>query len=235
LPERIDGTGITFRRRAPVLGAARPSVYYCRCPKFPSRVASGNLRGFFLAEIHSPRLKEPGPPVYKPLVNFLLLGLLLAAVWLLFSGLYKPVLLGLGVVSVLITLLITWRMNIVDATTHPIWAAIRYVPYWPWLGIEIIKSSFDVARRVLSPSMPISPTVVDFDSSQQTMVGRVVLANSITLTPGTVTLDVDGQRLRVHALSRDTIAALLEGEMDRRISRAEARLRAPRPGEAGAP
>lgn len=172
--------------------------------------------------------------MYKPLVNFLLFGVLLAAIWLLLSGLYKPVLLGLGTVSVLLTLLLTWRMNILDAYTHPIWAGIRYVPYWPWLSIEIVKSSFDVARRVLSPSMPISPTMFEIDGSQLTRVGRVVYANSITLTPGTVTLDVDGQRLRVHALSRDTIEELLEGEMDRRITRAEGRLGSPRADEAGA-
>nr|WP_240902267.1 Na+/H+ antiporter subunit E [Wenzhouxiangella sp. XN24] len=162
------------------------------------------------------------------------MGLLLAAIWLLLSGLYKPILLGLGTASVLLTLLLTWRMNILDAYTNPIWAGIRYVPYWPWLSIEIVKSSFDVARRVLSPSMPISPTVFELDASQTTTVGRVVYANSITLTPGTVTLDVEGQRLRVHALSRDTVEALLEGEMDRRVSRAERRLPVPRPGEAGA-
>jgi multicomponent Na+:H+ antiporter subunit E len=89
------------------------------------------------------------------------------------------------------------------------------------LSVEIVKSSFDVARRVLSPSMPISPTVFEVDTSQHTMVGRVVYANSITLTPGTVTLDVQGDRLRVHALSRDTIDYLLSGEMDRRVTRAE--------------
>jgi len=171
--------------------------------------------------------------VYKPLVNFLLLGLLMAALWLLMSGLYKPILLGLGTASVLLTLLLTWRMNILDAFTHPVWASLRFVPYWPWLSVEIVKSSLDVARCVLSPSMPISPTFFDLDASQSTTVGRVVYANSITLTPGTVTLDVEGQRLRVHALSRDSVEALLEGEMDRRVSRAEQRLRAPRAGEAG--
>jgi multicomponent Na+:H+ antiporter subunit E len=109
----------------------------------------------------------------------------------------------------------------VDADTHPVWAAVHYVPYWPWLSIEIIKSSFDVARRILAPSMPISPTVMEFEGSQETLIGRVVMANSITLTPGTVTLDLQGNRFRVHALAREAIEALLEGEMDRRVARAE--------------
>jgi multicomponent Na+:H+ antiporter subunit E len=156
----------------------------------------------------------------KP-INFALMGLALLAVWLLLSGLFKPLLIALAVLSVLLTLWLSSRMGLIDSEHHPVRAALRYVPYWPWLSVEIVKSSFDVARRVLSPSMPISPTVFEVDASQHTMVGRVVYANSITLTPGTVTLDVEGDRLRVHALSSDTIDYLISGEMDRRVTRAE--------------
>lgn len=154
-------------------------------------------------------------------LDFVLLGLMLAAIWLLLSGLFKPLLLVLGLLAVLLTLWLTGRMKILDAESHPVAAAFHYLPYWPWLVGEIVKSSIDVARRVLSPRMPISPTVFEVRASQRTAVGRVVLANSITLTPGTVTLDVDGDRLRVHALSRESVDYLLQGEMDRRVSRAE--------------
>jgi multicomponent Na+:H+ antiporter subunit E len=159
--------------------------------------------------------------VNRQFLNFALMGLLLGGIWLLLSGLFKPLLLVLATLSVLLCLLLAGRMRIVDADTHPVWAAVHYVPYWPWLSIEIIKSSFDVARRILAPSMPISPTVMEFEGSQETLIGRVVMANSITLTPGTVTLDLQGNRFRVHALAREAIEALLEGEMDRRVARAE--------------
>jgi multicomponent Na+:H+ antiporter subunit E len=159
--------------------------------------------------------------VNRQFLNFALMGLLLYAIWLLLSGLMKPLLLALAAVSVLLCLWLAARMKVVDAENHPVWAALHYVPYWPWLTVEIIKSSFDVARRVLSPSLPISPTVFEIEASQKTTVGRVVYANSITLTPGTVTLDVDGQRLRVHALSRDTVEQMYAGEMDRRVTKAE--------------
>jgi multicomponent Na+:H+ antiporter subunit E len=162
-----------------------------------------------------------GRAVNRQFLNFALMGLALAAVWLLLSGLFKPVLFGLGAASVLLTLWLSARMKLVDAETHPVWAAFHYVPYWPWLSIEIIKSSIDVARRVLSPSMPISPTVFEVRADQRTKIGRVVYANSITLTPGTVTLDLEGDRLTVHALSHDTIEELLGGEMNRRVLRAE--------------
>jgi multicomponent Na+:H+ antiporter subunit E len=154
-------------------------------------------------------------------VNLLLLALMLAALWVLLSGLFKPILLGLGTVSVMLTLLLAHRMGVVDITGHPVRAAFRYVPYWPWLAVEIVKSSIDVARRILSPSMPVRPTVFEIRASQQTVVGRVVLANSITLTPGTVTLDVDGDRLTVHSLSHEAVEYALDGGMDRRVTRAE--------------
>lgn len=158
----------------------------------------------------------------KPL-NFALMGLALLAVWLLLSGLYKPLLITLAVLSVLLTLWLSARMGVIDSENHPVWAAIRYVPYWPWLSVEIVKSSIDVARRVLSPAMPISPTVFEVEASQHTTMGRVVYANSITLTPGTVTLAVEGQRLTVHALATETVDDLLGGEMDARVTRAEGR------------
>jgi multicomponent Na+:H+ antiporter subunit E len=159
--------------------------------------------------------------VKRQLPNLVLLGLMLAAIWLLLSGLFKPLLLVLGTLAVMLTVVLAKRMNIVDAESNPVMATLRYVRYWPWLLVEMVKSSIDVARRVLSPEMPISPTVFEVRSTQKTAVGRVVLANSITLTPGTVTMDVDGDRIKVHALSRDTVDYVLSGEMDRRVTRAE--------------
>jgi multicomponent Na+:H+ antiporter subunit E len=180
-------------------------------------------------DLSAGRPTDPGRPVNKRFLNYALLGLMLAAIWLLLSGLFKPLLMALMTVAVLLTLWLTSRMNIVDAASHPVSAAVRYLPgFWPWLVVEIVKSSVDVSRRILSPSMPISPTVFEIRSSQQTAVGRVVLANSITLTPGTVTMNVDGDRLRVHALSREAVDYLLEGEMDQRVTRAEGSP-APRP------
>lgn len=159
--------------------------------------------------------------MYKRTINILTMALMLAAIWLLLSGLYKPMVLALGALSVLLCLLLSHRMHMIDAEGHPVWAIFHYVPYWPWLSIEIVKSSFGVARRVLAPSMPISPTVFEIKAGQRTTIGRVVLANSITLTPGTVTLEVDGDRIVVHALSEDAVADLLRGDMDRRVTRAE--------------
>lgn len=112
-------------------------------------------------------------------------------------------------------------MDVTDQESHPVLAGLRYVSFWPWMAWEICKANLDVARRILSPSMPISPTWFQVRASQKTVLGRVVYANGITLTPGTVTIDVRGDRFEVHALSAETAEDLQTGRMDARVSRAE--------------
>ncbi|MEN8198303.1 MAG: Na+/H+ antiporter subunit E, partial [Pseudomonadota bacterium] len=90
-----------------------------------------------------------------------------------------------------------------------------------WLGWEVVKSNIDVTKRIVSPGLPISPTVVTVKTSQATELGQVTYANSITLTPGTISLRVDRDSIDVHAVSRDAAAALEQGEMDRRVTGTE--------------
>ncbi len=152
------------------------------------------------------------------------LTLVLLGLWLALSGLFQPLLLGLGLASTLAVVAIAVRMDVVDHEGHPLhlhW--VRLAAYWTWLLKEIIKANFDVARRILHPSLPISPTVIDLPATQRTDLGRVIYANSITLTPGTVTIDVNERGVRVHALTREAAAALGTGEMDRRVSALEER------------
>lgn len=152
------------------------------------------------------------------MVRYLSLALVLLAVWLLLSGHYDPLMIGLGVASVILTTWIAARLKIVDTEGHPIHIAPRAISYFPWLFWEIVKSNVDVARRVLSPSLPVSPRVFTVQSSQKTPVGRTIYANSITLTPGTVTIDVRGSELDVHSLTVESAAGIQSGRMDARIS-----------------
>lgn len=148
----------------------------------------------------------------------LTLTVLLAALWLVLSGYLKPLLLQLGLASIVLVVAIAARMDVVDHEGHPYHLRIhRVFRYWGWLLIGIIKSNLDVTKRILSPSMPISPTLIRIPASQQTMVGQVIYANSITLTPGTVSIDIDDGMIEVHALTRETAETLRGGEMDRRI------------------
>ncbi len=110
-------------------------------------------------------------------------------------------------------------MDIVDHEGHPLHLTWRALVYWGWLIVEIIKANIDVVKLVLSPTSKISPTMVRVRASQQTDLGQVVYANSITLTPGTISVDVANNEILVHALSEGGARDLLGGEMDRRVSK----------------
>ena len=115
------------------------------------------------------------------------------------------------------------RMDLVDQEGHPVRLSWRALGYWPWLLKEIAKSAWDVSKIILSPELPISPTLVRAPASQESIVGVVTYANSITLTPGTISVDVKKGEILVHALTREGADGLLEGEMDRRVTRFEGR------------
>jgi multicomponent Na+:H+ antiporter subunit E len=145
----------------------------------------------------------------------------LAVLWLLLSGHGEPLLLGLGLTSVALSVYIAHRMDVIDHEGHPIHLGWRAPLYWLWLLWEIIKSNIDIARAILHPKMPIAPSVFDVEASQKTEIGQVVYANSITLTPGTVTIAMAGNKLTIHALTQGSRDGLLTGDMDRRVSRVE--------------
>jgi multicomponent Na+:H+ antiporter subunit E len=151
-------------------------------------------------------------------VSIVVLGILLAAAWLLWSGLFKPLLLALGVFSCALVLIVARRMHLFDSDVFELRFFLRLFRFWAWLGWEIIRSSLEVTRSVLSPRLPISPTVAEFDSHCSHPVDRTILGNSITLTPGTLTLGIDGQHFHVHALTEEGARDIVSGEMDRRVS-----------------
>jgi multicomponent Na+:H+ antiporter subunit E len=134
------------------------------------------------------------------------LGLFLAVLWLLLSGHYILLLISFGLFSVALVVLLALRMDVVDHEGHPLHLNPgALVIYWCWLLKEIFISNIYVCRLILDPAMPISPTVIALRSSQSSDLARVIFANSITLTPGTVTIDVDGDITEVHAI---TVTAL---------------------------
>lgn len=138
--------------------------------------------------------------------------------WLLLSGHFTAFLILAGVGSALAVVLFARRMEVVDREGFPItlWRAVIW--YWPWLAKEIVKSAWDVSKAILHPKLPISPTLVRFKPSQRSVVGLVTHANSITLTPGTITIEAKDGEFLVHALFRSGAEAVVDSEMDRRIS-----------------
>lgn len=156
----------------------------------------------------------------------IVLGLTVLGLWLLLSGHYTPLLLSIGVAA---TVLVTWtarRMRIADAEGVPLHLFPGVLGYWPWLVKEMFVANVQVARIVLTPSLPIEPQLVHFQASQRTDLGRVIYANSITLTPGTVTTGVEGDDFRVHGLADVFLDDHREERlMDARVCRLEGRAR----------
>lgn len=149
------------------------------------------------------------------------LGLFLFAFWLILSGHYTPFLLFVGVCCIALAVYVAHRMNIVDTEGHPIEMLGGSFSYLVWLYIEIAKSAWAVTRVILDPKLPISPTMTKVRASQKTSTGIATYANSITLTPGTITTAVKGNILTVHALVREGADDLEGGGMDRRVSQFE--------------
>ncbi|MEN8205291.1 MAG: Na+/H+ antiporter subunit E [Pseudomonadota bacterium] len=145
------------------------------------------------------------------------LTLFLFAIWLLLSGHYTPLLLLFGLLSTLLVVLLATRADLIDNETQLVFLKPSVLLYWIWLGREIIKSNIDVARRILDPCMPISPTIFTVRAAQKSNLGRVTYANSITLVPGTVAMDINGDVITVHALTLDAAADLKRGEMSHRV------------------
>ena len=160
---------------------------------------------------------NPGATRFNP-SSIVVLAVVLAASWLLWSGFFKPLLLGLGVFSCLLVLLISYRMHLFDTEAISLRFTVRLVRYWLWLGLEIVRSSLQVTRAVLSPKLPISPTVTEFDSNCKHPLDLAILGNSITLTPGTLTVRIEGRHFLVHALTEEGASDVASGEMDRRVS-----------------
>lgn len=141
--------------------------------------------------------------------------------WLLLSGYFEPFLIGAGVASAIAVVWLGHRMDVIDREGHPITRCWNALTYWPWLFKEIAKSAWDVSKIIVNPRLPVSPTLLRVKTTQRTTVGLVTYANSITLTPGTISIEVADGTILVHALTREGAASLMEGEMDRRVTRFE--------------
>ena len=146
---------------------------------------------------------------------------ILSGTWLLLSGHTNPLLLSLGLLSVAAVVACASRLEVLDDESVPVHLLPGLIRYVPWLIGQVIRSNLDVARRIVSPELPIHPSVIKVDATHHTEVGRVTYANSITLTPGTISLDVSAETIEVHALTEDATNDLMSGEMARRVQRAE--------------
>ena len=149
------------------------------------------------------------------------LGVGLAVLWWLLSGYTLPLILSLGAVSIVGVVLIARRLDLIDTETVPIQPLGRWLRYLPWLLKEIVVANWDVTKAILFPKGNVNPTMIRVKATQKTELGHVIYANSITLTPGTVTLAVEDGVMTVHALTLGGADGLKTGDMDRRCTAVE--------------
>lgn len=144
-------------------------------------------------------------------------ALLLAVFWLLLSGFLKTLLLIFGVISVFLVIVVIKRMDAMDKEQKAFDFGPKMLGYIGWLTSEIVKSSLDVTKAIWGSPDKISPSIAKLDVSDLPEDKRVVYANSITLTPGTLSVDLDENQVTVHALHKDSIKSLEEGSMSSKI------------------
>ena len=147
------------------------------------------------------------------------LFILLAILWWILSGYTKVLLLSLGLFSVALTVFISHRMDVIDSESHPTHISFKLFVYWLHLLREIVVSNIAMVTLILSPRPNIDPRIIRVAIRQKTDLGKVVLGNSITLTPGTVTLDFNNfeDEIEVHALNPSFAEDVLAGALDKRV------------------
>ena len=146
---------------------------------------------------------------------------ILGTIWVLNSGHFTPLLLSLGLMSTLFVVYLSHKMDVVDEESQPLQLKATILFYWMWLLKEIILANINVLKHVWLGPKSLSPTIKKIKVSQSSDMAKVIYANSITLTPGTITIDIEGDTFLIHALTHDTLQELMSGDMDRRVTRLE--------------
>lgn len=149
--------------------------------------------------------------------------LVLAGLWLVFSGKFDALHLGYGVISMACVIFLSRGLmiraddpEVNEVFPHLHWGQALLYPFW--LVKEIALATFQVAYLVVHPRLPVDPVLLRFRTGMQSNLAKVTLGNSITLTPGTFTLRIEGDRFLVHTIHPDLASGLMDGTMQRRVA-----------------
>lgn len=119
-------------------------------------------------------------------------------IWIMMAGIETEELILGGIISIFLSYILTNYLNI-EFNILSVPKIISFIIiYIPILFIELIKANIDVAKRVLNPKLPINPAIVKVPTEIKNDYGKLILANSITLTPGTISIDADDEFVYVH-------------------------------------
>ena len=157
------------------------------------------------------------------MLHFIFLSIILFSYWLLLSGFWDhSLLLSLGLVSSFFAAYIGVKIKQQNEYNLDLGFFLRFPRYMFWLMGQIGSANIDTAKRIWFPEkFPITPTISKLKTTQASSFGQTIYANSITITPGTVSVEIEEDGLTVHALSHLSIEELSNGEMDARVTRLE--------------
>lgn len=148
---------------------------------------------------------------------------LLFLVWVLWGGLLKTPVLQLGMASCILVAWLAMRMDLPRPYLYTLNLLYRLPRYWLWLLVQMVISNVQVLRLVLGPKSALNTTLIDLQALPRGNFGRALLGNTITLTPGTLTIGIDGKTITVHCLTASNAQDLAEGAMNRRVAQVVAR------------
>jgi len=148
-----------------------------------------------------------------PVKHIISLGALLFALWLGLSGQLNIFMLSLGLVSTLLIVYLAHRMDFIDEDIYPAHMTVLLLRFWMFLAREVIVANIDVIRRIFRPGKNISPQLFELPLTLKTDLSRVIYANAITMTPGTVSANLDKKTITIHTLSIESAQDLSSGRM----------------------
>lgn len=146
---------------------------------------------------------------------------MLFLVWVLWGGLMKTPVWQLGLVSCGLVLWLTLRMGLARNDLLGIHLLHRMPRYWLWLIWQMVISNIQVLKLVLGPRSALQPRVVEIEAEAGSPFALALFGNSLTITPGTLTIDIDGRRITAHCLTPNNAEDLLKGAMNRRVARVD--------------
>jgi multicomponent Na+:H+ antiporter subunit E len=149
-------------------------------------------------------------------MNIAITAILIFLFWFLLSGHTEPLLIGLGIFSTFITMFLSRRMNLIDQESYRFYLSLRLLRYYIFLGKEILIANIDVMKRIFAVDT-IDPQIENIPVKKQTNISKVTYANSITLTPGTVTMELNDDHIKVYSLTREALEDLKTGRMADRV------------------
>ena len=153
-----------------------------------------------------------------PLKHFVGLGGLLFALWVGLSGHLNPSMLALGLVSTCMILYISHRMDVIDKEIYPAQLTTLLIRFWLFLAREVVRANIDVIKRIFRPGKDnISPQLFELSLTQRSNLSRVIYANAITMTPGSVSVNLDTKTITVHTLSIEAAEDLRSNRMARAV------------------